>query len=194
MQDQSSLRDGRLFHELIARYFLYEDDFVAERSLVKSSDRRGRADLFLWVEPDRSHALIAETKWTDWECLERRGSIRRNVARHRRQIWSYLDGRVFLGTGLKGDSMELRTVTLQGVLVYPAAPRSAATRQAIEAEMGEWGIVPHWFDEPPMTGTPGGKAWAALTSGEIPSQDLRRSKRWRNWIRRIRRTPALQQM
>lgn len=187
------LDDGRRFHELVARYYAYESEFTSERVLVKASGRLGRADLFLWVEADRSHALVAETKWTDWDFLERRGTMRRNLARHRRQVWGYLEGRVFVRRGLRGESIEFEAVTRQGALVYPSTPRSAGLRDAIEGELADWGITTYWFDQPPIEGTPGGRAWKALASGEIQTLDLQGSERWAAWLDRVKQLPTVEQ-
>lgn len=190
LETPSRLDDGRRFHELVARYYAYESEFTPERALVKASSRIGRADLFLWVEADRSHVLVAETKWTDWDLLEQRGTMQCNLARHRRQVWSYLEGRVHVRRGLRGESVELDAVTRQAALIYPSSPRSAALRDAIEGELADWGISTCWFDEAPPERTPGGRAWRALVTGEIPTSDLLGSARWATWLDRIKQQSA----
>ena len=191
---QALLNDGRRFHELVARYYAYESEFTPERVLVKASGRLGRADLFLWVEPGRSHALVAEAKWTDWDRIDRRGTTGRNLARHRRQVWSYLEGRIFVRRGLRGDSIELEGVTRQGALIYPSTPRRVGLRETVDAELSDWGIATCWFDQPPPEGTPGARAWEALASGEIPTRDLGGAPRWNAWLDEIKRLPAVQRL
>jgi hypothetical protein len=185
------LIDGRRLHELVSRYYAYESEFSSERVLVKASGRLGRADLFLWVESDRSHALVAEVKWTDWDHLERRATTLCNLARHRRQVWSYLEGRIFVRRGLRGESVELENITRQGALIYPFTPRSVQLQEVVEAELADWGITTNWFDQPPSEGTPGAEAWTALSSGEIPTRDLRGSARWSAWLDRIKSLPTM---
>src|SRR5205823_1096601 len=56
---------------------------------------RGRADLFFWIDPATCEdAVVVETKYTDWDALAQRNRVHPNLARHDRQIWSYLNGSV----------------------------------------------------------------------------------------------------
>lgn len=186
MDRQTHFADGRAFHELIARYYRYESEFESERVLTKASGRAGRVDLFLWAERDHSYAIVIETKWTDWDRLQRKGTLRRNLGAHRRQVWSYLDGTLAIERGTQGDSAALENIDRQAALVYPKTPHRDDVRISIEQELGQWGITALWFDEPPAADTPGGKAWAALRSGEIPTDDLRGSPRWDAYLLRLR--------
>ncbi len=187
MDRQTYFADGRAFNELIARYYKYESEFDSERVLTKASGRGGRADLFLWAEADHSYAIVIETKWTDWDRLQRKGTLRRNLGAHRRQVWSYLNGTISIERGTKGDRAALESIDRQAALVYPRTPRSADIRDIIEEDLGEWGITTLWFDEPPPASTPGGEAWAALQSGEITTDDLRGSLYWDGYLQQLRR-------
>lgn len=186
MDRQTYFADGRAFHELISRYYQYESEFDSERVLTKASGRVGRADLFLWAQCDHSYAIVIETKWTDWDRLQRKGTLRRNLGAHRRQVWSYLNGMISIERGTKGDSAALESIDRQAALVYPRTPHCADVRISIEEELGRWGITTLWFDEPPPAHTPGGKAWAALQSGEIPTDDLRGSPCWDAYLLQLR--------
>lgn len=187
---RNDLADGRLFHALIARFYAHESEFDPERVLIKAGGRPGRADLFLWAEPDRSFALVIEVKWTDWDRLAGRGTVRRNLASHRRQVWEYLEGRIFVRRGLSGDSVELEVIDRQAALAYPAVPRTDGLRDTVESELGEWGITTNWFDEPPPADSAGGRSWTAIATGDIATADLRGSRRWADYLDRIRRLPA----
>lgn len=187
MDRKTYFADGRAFHELIARYYKYETDFDSERVLTKASGRGGRADLFLWVERDHSYALVVETKWTDWDRLQRKGTLRRNLGAHRRQVWSYLDGTISVKRGTKGERTALEGIGRQAALIYPRTPRRADVRAGIEEELGQWGITTIWFDEPPPSDSPGGKAWAALKSGEIRTDNLRGSPYWDAYLLQLLR-------
>ena len=73
MNESANFADGKAFHTLIARYLHYEEQIDSERMLTKANGRTGRADIFLWIKPDYSDAVVIESKWTDWDRLQSRG-------------------------------------------------------------------------------------------------------------------------
>ena len=187
MNEPAHFANGKAFHTLIARYHHYEEQIDSERMLTKANGRTGRADIFLWIKPDYSDAVVIESKWTDWDRLQSRGTLRRNLHAHRRQVWSYLDGTISLQRGMTGERIVLPNIDRQAALFYPKTPRSAHVRTSIEEELGEWGITTIWFDDPPPSDSLGGKAWAALQSGEIPTDDLCGSADWDDYLLQLRR-------
>lgn len=74
--NRAGLADGRAFHKLISRFYDFESKFNPERMLIKANGRRGCSDLFLWVESDCSIAVVIETKWSDWDTLSKRGTLK----------------------------------------------------------------------------------------------------------------------
>jgi hypothetical protein len=168
---RSDISSGHTFHRVVAASYKYRSKFEHERRLVKATGRRGRADVFLWVVADdlATGPVVVEAKFTDWDRLERRGTVTRNLNAHRRQVWSYLDGVVSF-TLESGDSVVVDVLFAGGcaVLVYPFTPTTPGLRDRIETELGDgWGIIVDWFDQPGTPGTPGGEAWDALQRGEL---------------------------
>jgi len=194
MSEPARLADGKAFHKLIARFYEYEESIDSEWTLTKASGKSGRADLFFWLKRDFSEAVVIETKWTDWEKLHQKGTLRSNLHKHRRQVWSYLDGETWQEKGRIGKPIALSEIVRQAALVYPRTPRGADLQASIEAELGEWGITAVWFDDPPPSGTTGGRAWAALQSGEIQTADLRGSRDWHDYISRLQKPSPITPM
>jgi hypothetical protein len=104
--------------------------------------RSGRVDLLLELLDEASglpFLVLLEVKATDWDRqAERR--VRPNLARHARQVWSYLEP---LTEHL--DRGEL--AWLQAALVYPRKPKSRGRAEYIEDELGQHGITVLWYDE-----------------------------------------------
>jgi hypothetical protein len=86
------LRSGKAFHSLVERFYQYDSKFEPEKTLYKVKNRRGRMDLFLWVDSGNDYAVVVEIKNTDWDRLARRNTVRQNLRSHINQVWSYLEG------------------------------------------------------------------------------------------------------
>jgi len=167
MTEPERLRRGKKFHRLVQRFYEYESTFHHEQRLYKANRRQGRADLFLWVDDREDYAVIVEVKNTDWEDVDSRGNVARNLNSHRRQLYNYLDG-IIQAKSLSGSSdidLAGRDRTL-GV-VYPQRPLSRALQERIETYFDGHGISVVWFDEPPDKGTPAWEAWNAMQRGEF---------------------------
>jgi hypothetical protein len=68
-----------------------QGDARPEAPVTVGPGRRGRIDLLLEVDDGRRPLLIVvEIKNTDWDARAPH-RIRRNLARHARQVWRYLD-------------------------------------------------------------------------------------------------------
>lgn len=167
MGEPERLRRGKEFHRLVQRFYVYESTFHPERRLYKASRRLGRADLFLWVDDQEDYAVITEVKNTNWDELESRGNVARNLSEHRRQLYSYLDGTIEVRS-----ISSIRTINLSEIdrtlgVVYPRKPSSQSLQDRIEGYMDQHGISVVWFDEPPSEGSPAWQAWTAMQSGEF---------------------------
>lgn len=174
---RADVRAGVAFHEVVQKSYEYESGFKRERFLRKANGRRGFADVFLWLLADdfTNGPVVIEAKFTDWDRLERRGTVTRNLASHRRQVWSYLDGVAeFELEGGERFSVDVLECGGCAVLVYPFTPTTPGLKERIEEELGDgWGIEVEWFDDPGTPGTPGGAAWDALQRGalgEVPGR------------------------
>jgi hypothetical protein len=110
--------------------------------------RRGRTDLRLEVRDDDSGLpiiVVLEVKNTDWR-RQTPSNVRRNLTRHARQVWRYLEP-----LADRVDAGEIESI--QGALVYPARPGSERTA-LIEAILGEgetpgdgWGLSVLWWED-----------------------------------------------
>ena len=106
--------------------------------------RRGRIDLLLEGLDEESglpFQVVLEIKRTDWD-RQAAGRVVPNVARHRLQVWSYLEPVLE-----RLDNGELAWV--QAALVYPRRPRKTGRAADIEQRLGEHGISVLWYDELP---------------------------------------------
>ena len=168
MAEPELLRQGKAFHRLVQRFYAYESTFHRELRLYKANRRQGRADLFLWVDDTEDYAVIVEVKNTDWDAVNSRGSVGRNLSDHRRQLYSYLDGLIRVKS-LSGSSRDIDLTDRDRTLgvVYPRSPTSRVLRSRIETYFDEHGISVVWFDEPPEQGTPAWEAWTAMQRGEF---------------------------
>lgn len=170
------LRSGKAFHNLVQRFYEYQSRFEHEKTLYKVTNRRGRMDLFLWVDNQEDYAVVMEIKNTDWDRLSRRNSVRRNLRSHINQVWSYLEGSLMaerIGSkrtedcGAREARRELDAVERSAGIVYPKTPEAPGLKEAIETELGEWGISAVWFDQPPPEGSLAWHAWQAMQEGSL---------------------------
>lgn len=105
--------------------------------------RRGRMDLVVTFDDPETGLpakLVIELKNTDWDKIKAK-NVRRNLSRHRIQIWSYLEP-----LSDRADNDELSFI--QGVIVYPKRPTTSGRAEEIEDELEEWGISVSWDDHP----------------------------------------------
>ena len=164
-REPKELLAGKSFHRLAQTFYEHGSTFLREQGVEKPSGRRGRADIFLLVEDERSFAALAEVKNTSWEPLAARGTLQRNVARQARQLWSYLDGIAELrrpdGTS---HHVDLSNLERYAAMIFPTAPRPSIRAQ-VEDAFGEYGISVIWLDEPPPEDSEAFPAWEALIEG-----------------------------
>jgi hypothetical protein len=146
------LAAGKQFDDEAKRVYLDGSSFTAERRLRKPNLRLGRADLLL-IDGKTQFAAIAELKDTDWEGVNQRGTLARNVSRHARQVWSYLDA-----TLERDSSLDLVRVERYAALVYRRAPRPTL-KTVVEDAFGEHGVSVVWMDEPPPEDSPAFRPW-----------------------------------
>jgi len=196
--------DGIAFGKLVARFYKFdEEEADEERFLFKAAPeykkdaaaerppdaerKTGRIDVFMWLDPEHTDAMIIEAKWTDWDAIKARDNVEPNIESHAAQVSSYLGGTIEAERGKTGERVELTNITLQSGLVYPSVPTTPGLREEIEEALAQECISVVWFDEPPAEGSPAGKAWWALQRGELVSNDLAGSPEWVAYLDRIRR-------
>jgi hypothetical protein len=96
--------------------------------------RRGRIDLF--VDELGDFVAVIEIKSTDWERVKP-SNLRKLVASHCRQIWSYIEKYV------DGDRIDV----CPGI-IYPHAPKSVGIKQEVEKYINDRCIQIVWYDDP----------------------------------------------
>jgi hypothetical protein len=131
------LKKGKEFHKLIQKEWLATaKDGVPkpEQSLTKLNGRRGRVDIFI-DEIDKDFISIVEIKGTDWDRIKP-ANIRRNVKRHIRQLWGYIDSQ------LEGLGM-----SVCAGIIFPKLPRDYDRLKLIESMFEEEGIQVAWQNE-----------------------------------------------
>ena len=110
--------------------------------------RRGRTDLRIELRDDESGlpaVVVLEVKNTDWRTQTTK-NMRRNLNRHGRQVWRYLEPLV--------DLVDVGKVAwVQGALVYPERPepKRAALIETIlgqgERDGEGWGLTVLWWSD-----------------------------------------------
>lgn len=83
--------------------------------------------------------VVIEVKNTDWDAMAA-ARVAPNLARHRRQIWGYLEPRLE-----RVDMGELARVL--AALVYPRRPLRPARLEQVEASLGSYGITALWYED-----------------------------------------------
>lgn len=103
-----------------------------EAAVTKPDGRRGRIDIH--VESDGPLVAVVEVKASEWNRMPI-AAVRRNVARHARQVWKYIESQLAAGREVSPG------------IVYPLTPRSRQKRDLIEALLETQGIAVVWDDE-----------------------------------------------
>jgi hypothetical protein len=134
--EPSNLKKGKQFHELVQKEWCRTaaGHVKTEKSVSKSDRRRGRADIFV-DEIGDDLVSIVEIKNTDWDEIKPE-NIRRNVKRHARQLWEYIE--------FQTDS-EARSVS-PGI-IYPKIPTDHEKLKLIEAILEGECIQVVWENE-----------------------------------------------
>jgi hypothetical protein len=126
----------------------HHGDRVLRTDQGRPPRRRGRTDLRVELRDDESGlpaVVVLEVKNTDWR-KQTSTNMRRNLNRHGRQVWRYLEPLV--------DRVDLGQVAwVQGVLVYPERPDAdrATLIETIlgpgERDGGGWGLTVMWWSD-----------------------------------------------
>ena len=103
-----------------------------ELPVAKPNGRRGRIDIH--AESEAPQVAVVEIKATDWNRMTPQ-AVRRNVARHARQVWAYIESQLSAAKEVSPG------------VIYPAMPRSPGRRDLIEALLEEQGIAVVWDNE-----------------------------------------------
>lgn len=114
----------------------WSDDGTKQEPADALLGRRGYVDLLLTgmdTETSLPFHVVAEVKNTDWTRITP-NRVRRNVNRHRLQLWSYLEPLL--------DHVDAGAASwAQGALVYPSRPRHAQ-ESLIDDALDGWGSQP----------------------------------------------------
>jgi len=153
----------------VALFYSFDPHSIAlEHTLIKANGRRGRADMLLHYPDSDLRLMLFEIKNTDWTKLDESGTMARNLGRHRRQVWEYLDGQIHFREA-PSTQVDLSEVHRCAAVIYPRTPGNPDLVARVESHLGEWGIMVSWFDEPPIPSTaPWAKrAWRYQQAGVL---------------------------
>ena len=128
------LRRGKDFHRAVQDDWIRtaQGEVAVEKVVKKPSGRRGRIDILAGANTES--VGVAEVKATDWDPMTE-SSLRRNVARQARQIWSYI------------ESQLAQDKEVSPGIIFPTRPKSMERLNLIEALFEEHGIAVVWKDE-----------------------------------------------
>lgn len=130
------LKRGKIFHKLIQKE--WEEEAAgnphSERVVRLLTGKRGRVDILV-DDIGADQVTIVEVKSTDWDTIKPT-NLRRNIRRHIRQIWRYID-----------SQLELLGLTVYAGIIFPKLPRDPARLKLIELMFEEEGIQVVWHDE-----------------------------------------------
>jgi len=130
------LFQGKKFHKLIQDEWLLtskDGNPISEKTIKKINGRNGRMDIL--VEDLGDIVSIIEIKATNWDIMKEH-NIRRNVKRHCRQIWGYVDAAI----GLFNKDV------CPGI-IFPSLPKSCERLKTIETLFNDEGIQVVWHNE-----------------------------------------------
>ncbi len=130
------LKRGKAFHKHVQKEWndtINDGEPHNEKSIEKLSGRGGRIDVF--VDGMDELYSVVEIKSTNWDRIKPE-NISRNVRRHIRQIFDYVDA-----------VMHKKDVGVSPGVVYPSLPSDQAVLDKIEAMFNEEGIQVVWQNE-----------------------------------------------
>lgn len=134
-EEPERLKKGREFHKQVQNTWRKEaeDKIIPEKTITKLSGRKGRIDIFVEDAGDNMVAVV-EIKDSDWGAMKPE-AVRRNVNRHAKQLFDYIDTQVE-----KGLDVSLG-------IVFQKQPKDPARMQLVEVLFDERGIPVVWEDE-----------------------------------------------
>jgi hypothetical protein len=169
-------REGSEFEAKVIAGWMIEPDAerrIREQAGVKKPNgRRGRIDLFWDIEDsdDPYFRAVIEMKHTNWDRMRDLAAVRRNVLRHKNQIWNYVNALAIVPAedDPSGKSVEeiadMKLVAIEQAdqdraplisdsytilpcVTYSRMPKDSARLQLIESLFDEHLIAVDWFDE-----------------------------------------------
>jgi hypothetical protein len=128
------LMQGKRFHGLVQKEWTRtaQGRVSVETGCRKRSGRRGRMDVF--VNADSALVAIVEIKSSRWDRIAVT-AVRRNILRHARQLWEYLEPQLDAGRDVCPG------------IIFPRRPTSSRRLKLIEDLFAEHGIAAAWQDE-----------------------------------------------
>lgn len=128
------LRRGKRFHEDVQNEWEQEAEgkVKREKGIRKPGGRRGRVDIH--VDADDDQVAVVEIKASHWDRMTEK-AVRRNVRRHIRQVWDYIE-----------SQLKLEKTVSPGI-IFPKRPQSAERLRLVEELFDEEGIPVVWQDE-----------------------------------------------
>lgn len=131
-----SLRRGKVFHrEVQSDWKLTAQGTISsEKAIRKPNGRKGRIDVHA-LDDETIMSAVLEAKATNWDVMTDQ-AVRRNVRRHVRQVWDYIEAELADG------------VEVSPGLTYSQMPKDPAKVELIEEICFANGIAVVWHDEP----------------------------------------------
>ena len=143
-REPQQLIRGKKFHKLVQQEWHEEAEgtISTEKPLIKPGGSRGRLDIYVeaeMVEDKYDGSAMVEIKSSDWDAMTLR-AVRRNVRRHIRQFWNYVDSRFIQ------SEIERNTGVSIGI-IYDKRPKDPERQALIEKIYDEEHIPVVWHDE-----------------------------------------------
>lgn len=125
------LRHGKEVHKRIQKEWhkSAEGSIVSEKTITKSSGRKGRMDIF--VASDETLVAVAEIKCSKWDAMTL-ATVRKNVRHQARQIWDYIESQLELGKDVSPG------------VIFPKLPKAPHRMKLVEQLFNEEGIAVVW--------------------------------------------------
>lgn len=143
-KEPECLKLGKRFHKIIQEEWKATADGLIkpEKWVVIKTGKGGRIDVF--VEDDKSARclVVVEIKATDWDRIAEK-NVMRNIRRHIRQIWKYIES-PFIARQI--NNIDASEGICPGI-IYPKLPKDPNRLKLIEKTLNDEGIAVTWHNE-----------------------------------------------
>ncbi len=142
MPEPKQMLKGKVFQKKVQEDFksntkdgkVISEKNISLKELKNAEQKHGRIDIF--IEEIGDFVTIVEIKATDWDKIKSK-NIKRNLYRHQKQIFKYIDRYVNV------DHID----TCLG-MIYPKPPKKKGLKQFIESYLeNNYGVPVYWYSE-----------------------------------------------
>ena len=141
--EPEQLKRGKVFQKIVQSDYEINsegggvgiEEFVSFKGIIDIKQKSGRMDIIIH-DPENDFVMIMEIKATDWDKIKSK-NIKRNLYRHGRQLFKYID---------KFMKIDNKTVGL--AMLYPKPPITKGLREYIEkVAMVKYDFPVYWYSE-----------------------------------------------